>query len=89
MKKGDVLAVVTVAGEFVGKYNDDKNNGNMTLDDPRMLVQNQQGMGFAQGICVTGEMNPTQVTFNDYVFVTPVNSDIEKAYRQATSGLVI
>jgi hypothetical protein len=41
-------------------------------------------MGFAQGICVTGKMNPDEVTFAQYVFVTPVNEDIEKAYRQAT-----
>lgn len=88
MKKGDVVAVVTVAGEFVGKYNT-SGDKTISLDDPRMLVQNQQGMGFAQGICVTGQMNPDTVTFASYVFVTPVNDDIEKAYRQATSGLVI
>jgi hypothetical protein len=88
MKKGDIVAVVTIAGEYVGKYHTTI-EGNIQLDDPRMLVQSQQGMGFAQGICVTGEMNPAKVVFSQYVFVTPVNDDIEKAYRQATSGLVI
>ena len=88
MKKGDVVAVVTIAGEYVGKYNNSE-AGTITLDDPRMLVQQGQQMGFAQGICVTGEMNPSEVTFASYVFTTPVNNDIEKAYRQATSGLVL
>jgi hypothetical protein len=88
MKKGDVVSVVSVAGEYVGKY-ETSGDGTITLTDPRMLVQNQQGMGFAQGICVTGQMNPSEVTFAQYVFVTPVNDDIEKAYRQATSGLVL
>jgi len=88
MKKGDVVAVVSVAGEYVGKY-EASEGGTITLTDPRMLVQNQQGMGFASGICVTGEMNPKQVTFAQYVFVTPVNDDIEKAYRSAVSGLVL
>jgi len=88
MKKGDVVAVVSMAGEFVGKYNT-SGDGSITLDDPRMLVQNQQGMGFAQGICVTGKSNPDEVTFSQYVFVTPVNEDIEKAYYEATSGIVI
>ena len=88
MKTGDVVAVVTIAGEFVGKYRTSI-DGNIILDDPRMLIQNEKGMGFAAGICVTGKVNPTEVTFAQYVFVTPVNEDIEKAYYQATSGIVI
>jgi hypothetical protein len=88
MKKGDVVAVVSIAGEYVGKYESSEGN-TITLGDPRMLVQQGEGMGFAAGICVTGEMNPKTVTFAQYVFVTPVNSDIEKAYHKATSGLII
>jgi len=88
MKSGDVVAVVTIAGEFVGKYRT-QIDGNIILDDPRMLIQNEQGMGFAAGICVTGKRNPEEVTFQQYVFVTAVNDDIEKAYRSAVSGLVL
>lgn len=88
MKKNDVVAVVTIAGEFVGKYNT-SGGGTITLEDPRMLIQNEQGMGFAAGVCVTGDRDPKEITFAQYVFVTPVNVDIEKAYRQATSGIVI
>lgn len=88
MKKGDVVTVITLAGEFVGKFNN-SGGGTMSIDDPRMLIQNEQGMGFASGICVTGERDPKEVTFASYVFVTPTNADIEKAYRQATSGLII
>jgi hypothetical protein len=88
MKKGDVVSVVSMAGEYVGKY-DTSGDGTITLTDPRMLVQNEQGMGFAAGICVTGKRDPDVVTFAQYVFVTPVNDDIEKAYRSAVSGLVL
>jgi len=88
MTKGDVVAVVTIAGEFVGKYRTTL-DGNIVMDDPRMLVQQGQQMGFAQGICVTGKSNPDEVTFSQYVFVTQVNDDIEKAYRSAVSGLVL
>ena len=88
MKKGDVVTVVTLAGEMVGKFNN-SGTSTITLDDPRMLIQNEQGMGFAHGICVTGKNNPTEITFQSYVFVTPTNEDIEKAYRQAVSGLVL
>ena len=88
MKKGDVVTVVTLAGEVIGKFNN-SGSGTITLDDPRMLIQNEQGMGFAHGVCVTGENNPTEITFQNYVFVTPTNAEIEKAYRQAVSGLVL
>lgn len=88
MKKGDVLTVITMVGEFVGKF-DTMGDGAISLEDPRMLIQNEQGMGFARGICVTGEYDPKSVTFAQYVFVTSTNEDIEKAYRQATSGLII
>jgi len=88
MKKGDIVAVVSIAGEYVGKY-DTSGDGTIKLLDPRMLVQQGQQMGFAQGICVTGKSNPDEVTFAQYVFVTPVNDDIEKAYRSAVSGLVL
>ena len=88
MKKGDVVSVISMAGEYVGKFNS-MESGTVTLDDPRMLIQNEQGMGFANGIAVTGKLNPESVTFAQYVFVTPTNSDIEKAYRGAVSGLVL
>lgn len=88
MKQGDVVAVVTIAGEFVGKFYEDQGDS-IVLQDPRMLVQQGQNMGFAAGICVTGLANPEEATFQQYVFVTPVNSDIEKAYRSAVSGLVL
>ena len=88
MKKGDVVSVVSMAGEFVGKF-ENSGGGTISLDDPRMLIQTQQGMGFARGICVTGEEDPTTVTFAFYVFVTPTNKNIEKAYRQATSGIIL
>ena len=54
-----------------------------------MLVQTQEGMGFAKGICVTGERDPKEVTFQQFVFVTPTNQEIQDAYRTAVTGIVI
>ena len=87
MKKDDIVTVVTFAGDFVGKYVI-TDGSTITIKDPRMVIQSQQGMGFAKGICVTGEMDPTEVTFQSYVFVADTNDEIIKAWRQATSGLV-
>ena len=53
MKKGDVVTVMTISGEFVGKVQSDDDL--LVLDDPRLVVQGPEGqMGFARGICKTG-----------------------------------
>lgn len=90
MKKGDVISVITAAGEFVGKF-EDEGNSRLTLKDPRMVIQTQEGMGFARGVCVTGEENPTEMAFytGGIVFTAPSNDSIQKAYREAVSGLIL
>lgn len=88
MKKNDVITVVSTVGEFVGKL-DTTGSNSITLNDPRMLVTSQQGMGFARGICMTGKENPDVMTIHNYVFITETNEDIVKAYREAVSGLVL
>ena len=87
MKKGDVVTVMTISGEFVGKVQSDDDL--LVLDDPRLVVQGPEGqMGFARGICQTGVENPTDITFQQYLFVTSTNEEVQKAYRQATSGII-
>lgn len=88
MKKNDVVTVICGVGEFIGKFVSNTDAG-LEIEDPRMLVQSEQGMGFAKGIAITGVQNPPSVIFKNYVFVTPTNEDVEKGYRQATSGLIL
>lgn len=89
-KKGDVVSVISSAGEFVGKYKD-SGASSFVLDDPRMVIQTQEGMGFARGVAVTGEENPSEMSFytQGIVFVTKTNEEVTKAYHQATSGLIV
>ena len=88
MNVGDVVSVVTAAGEFVGKL-DGFDGDAVVLVKPRMLVSNGQGMGFARGICMTGVENPESATFHNVVFVTPTNKDIEDAWISATTGIAL
>lgn len=88
MKKGDIVVAMTMAGEIVGKYVHEK-DGAITLEEPRTLIQGQEGVGFAKGLCMSGKLDPKIATINNYVFVTECNEDFEKAWRQATSGLII
>lgn len=89
-KKNDVITAITVAGEYVGKFVK-KDESSLILSDPKMLVQGEQGVGFANGICVTGCENPTSMTLytGGLVFVTETSDVVKQAYIEATSGLIM
>ena len=76
--KGKVVSLVTLAGEYIGKYMHE-NNGNITLENPRMLVNTPDGkVGFARGICMTGQENPKTGMFyaGGVVIVTETNPSL-------------
>ena len=45
-------------------------------------------MGFARGIAVTGEESPSEVLFNEYIFVVPTNKNVRNAFQEATGELI-
>ena len=84
---GDVVTVMTLSGEFVGKLV--SNDGDtVMLDDPRYVTATEQGMGFAGGIAMTGVKEPKQVTLYNIAFVTQTNEEVISAYRTTVSGLI-
>lgn len=90
MQKNDVVSVMTAYGEYVGKFEQETETA-VTLKDPRMIVQTEQGMGFAHGICATGKPDvlSVDIKIGQVLFVTEVNEQIEKEYRKAVSGLIV
>jgi len=90
MQKNDVVSVMTAYGEYVGKFVK-QGTSTVSLSDPRMIVQTEQGMGFAHGICATGKPDvlSVDIQMSQVVFITEVNENIEKEYRKATSGLIV
>ena len=89
MMKGKIVSLVTLAGEYIGKFMHE-NNGNITLENPRMLVNTPDGkVGFARGICMTGQENPKTGMFyaGGVVIVTETNPDFASAYTEAVTGL--
>jgi hypothetical protein len=54
-----------------------------------MLVQNQQGMGFAPGVSITGKQEPEEVTFRNVVFITDTQQEIAKAYQSNVSKIML
>ena len=89
MKNNDVVTVVTVSGEYVGRLQSTNSNGAITIKDPRMLIHGEQGIGFARGVCMTSKENPEEITFQQYVLCTETNDDFSAAWTEATSGVKI
>ena len=89
MVKGKIVSLVTLAGEYIGKFMHET-NGNITLENPRMLVNTPDGKdGFARGICMTGQENPKTGMFyaGGVVIVTETNPEFASAYTEAVTGL--
>jgi hypothetical protein len=85
MKKGDIVTVVTMTGEYVGEL---AKTEPLTLKNPKMIVQAPNGgMGFAKGVAVTGKENPESMVISTYVFVSEVNENVAEAHRTAVSGI--
>lgn len=88
MKVNDVVTVMTAAGEYVGKMLKMDETG-IVLKDPKLVTANEQGMGFANGVAMTGVQDPTEMVILTPIFVTDTNPEVVKAWYSATSGLVI
>ena len=89
MKEGTIVSLVTLSGEFLGKWVKEE-NGNITLNNPRMLVNTPDGkVGFARGVCMTGTENTKEAMFysGGVVLVTETNADFSSAYTEAVTGL--
>jgi len=91
MNTGDIVTLVTTSGEYVGKLSALNEDGSVQITDPRMILSNPETgqMGFAKGIAVTGEENPTDVIFQSIVFMTPTNEKVADAFRESTGSIKV
>ena len=87
IKTGDVVTVMTATGEYVGKLISD-DAGIVQLENPRFVTVSEQGMGFANGIAMTGVKDPKNVTLCNVLFVAETNPEVVSAYRTTVSGLI-
>lgn len=90
MEVNDIVTVLTSLGtEYVGRMNSMSANG-ITLENPLLVTTNDRGIGFANGVAMTGTKNPAMLLINlaQIVFVTETNEAVIKAWRSSTSGLI-
>ena len=90
--KGEVVTVVSMMGEIVGRLKDETSNG-YVVESPRLFVpaQGESSGGFAPGLSMTGQQDLDEATINKEVVMTVIecHPEIAKAWTQATSGIVM
>ena len=55
----DIKTVVTTYGEYIGAIEEGADV--IRLKNPRMVIQSQEGFGFAKGVCVTSVESPEEI----------------------------
>jgi len=88
--KGEVVTVVTVMGEIVGRVKN-VTGDYVSLKNPRLFMRTNDGVGFAPGICVSGESNPSEamISMSTVVTICKTNDEIAKGWIEQTSGLIV
>jgi hypothetical protein len=92
MKKGDVVTLVTMMGEVVGRLKEENDSG-YVVGSPRLFVPapDSSAGGFAPGLSMTGKQDLSEAEINKSVVLTviPTHHDVEAGWLQATTGIVV
>ena len=93
MKNGDVVTLVTMMGEVIGRLKE-KTDTEVTLESPRLFVpdpNNGANGGLAPGVSMTGEQNPNSAHVNKGLVMTVVKThdQVAKGWQEATSSIIV
>lgn len=90
MNKQEVVTIVTVTGEYIGKFIDESAD-KITLGDPHMVTPNGESIGFLPAVCLTGKQEPSSVSFYKTGVVLMIESqeEVAKQYRTSISGIIL
>lgn len=88
--KNDIISVVTVGGEVIGKFLSE-NPTEMIIGDPHMVTPNGESIGFIPTVAMTGKPQISEVTIQkaSIIFSVETADEVVREYRKATSGLII
>lgn len=82
MKENELVSVVTLAGELVGKIIS-KSEKSLVLENPRMLVRNEQSQfGFVKGITISGIPFPKRAEIHNWILLTEPDPVFVEAYEK-------
>tara|TARA_R100000081_G_C4672587_1_gene93345 strand:- start:5 stop:271 length:267 start_codon:yes stop_codon:yes gene_type:complete len=80
-----IKTVVSTYGEFIGDV--DEGADVVVIKKPKMVIQSEQGFGFAKGVCVTSVESPEQISLqkSNVILVVDTHEDVKKAYEESIS----
>ena len=80
-----IKTVVSTYGEFIGDV--DEGADVVVIKKPKMVIQSEEGFGFAKGVCVTSVESPEEVSVKKtaVILVVDTNEDVLKAYEDSVS----
>ena len=87
--KGEVVTLVTMMGEVVGRLKDQTDSG-YVIESPRLFVPGENNAGgFAPGLSMTGKQEPSEAIINKAVTltVTQTHPDVEAGKEAERSEL--
>ena len=83
MKENELVTVVSLAGEMVGKLVS-MSEDSLILENPRMIANNPntKEFGFMKGIAISGTAYPKEVKINQWLYMCEVDSRFIDAYNK-------
>ena len=80
-----IKTVVTTYGEYIGDIEEGADV--IRMKNAKMVIQSENGFGFAKGVCVTSVESPEEINIKkpQVIMVVDTHADIIKAYEDATS----
>ena len=80
-----IKTVVTTYGEYIGDIEEGADV--IRMKNAKMVIQSENGFGFAKGVCVTSVESPEEIIIKkpQVKMVVDTHADIIKAYEDATS----
>ena len=88
--QSEVVTLITNVGEIVGLLKSYDDN-TVTVINPRLFIQSEQGTGFLPTIGVTAEREPEELVFQLGSILTVIKTfdEVAKAWQQSVSGIVL
>ena len=90
--KNEVVTVITMLGEVVGRLKQETDAG-YVIESPRLFVpaQAETSGGFAPGLSMTGDQHPNEAHINKHLVMSVVKThdQVAKGWQEATSSIVL
>ena len=88
--QSEVVTLITNVGEIVGRLKSYDDN-TVTVINPRLFIQSEQGTGFLPTIGITAEREPEELVFQLGSILTVIKTfdEVAKAWQQSVSGIVL